>query len=351
MDAGKKPERKKYKSLIVWNLLLKRTDENHALSITEIQDMLEEYGLSAERHSISRDIQALTDLLQRDQDVAVQERDLLNYEIEYDPALHGYKVSRRPYEFDDLRLLAKCVRSSKFISPKQEAGLLSVLENFCSEAQMEELKKEVYVIGRTKTTNRYLMGYMVTIYQAIRENRKISFQYQKYTLQDRSTQVERRKGAEYIYSPFKMLINDGNYYLLAYDSYKQNLRTFRLDRMKNVKMRAEPRDGEELFAKLDLGTYTQRVFSMFHGERKQVGLRFINPLLDTVVERFGTGPETYYQPDDDRHFIVTTDIEISDQFYGWVAGFRKKAKIVSPPEVVEGFQKFLQDIQGRYESE
>lgn len=48
MDAGKKPERKKYKSLIVWNLLLKRTDENHALSITEIQDMLEEYGLSAE---------------------------------------------------------------------------------------------------------------------------------------------------------------------------------------------------------------------------------------------------------------------------------------------------------------
>lgn len=351
MDAEKKPERKKFKSLIVWNLLLKRTDENHALSITEIQDMLAEYGLSAERHSISRDIQAITDLLQQDQNVAFQERDLLNYEIEYDPALHGYKISQRPYEFDDLRLLAECIHSSKFISHKQEAGLLSVLENFCSEAQMQELQSEVYVIGRAKTANRYLMGYMVTIHQAIRENRQISFQYQKYTLQDRSAQVERRNGAAYIYSPFKMIINDGNYYLLAYDNRKQNMRTFRLDRMKGVKMLDGTREGEELFANLDLGTYTQRVFSMFSGERKQVGLRFINPLLDTVIDRFGTGAQTFYKPDDDRHFIVTTDIEISDQFYGWVAGFRKKAKIVSPPEVVEGFQNFLQDIQGRYENE
>lgn len=113
----------------------------------------------------------------------------------------------------------------------------------------------------------------------------------------------------------------------------------------------EPREGKEVFDRIDFGTYTQRVLSMFGGERKQVGIRFINPLLDTVVERFGIGAETYYKPDDDRHFIVTTDVEISDQFYGWICGFRKKAVIVSPPDVVEDFQKFLGDIQGRYESE
>ena len=105
------------------------------------------------------------------------------------------------------------------------------------------------------------------------------------------------------------------------------------------------------FRKIDMRTYTQRVFSMYGGEQKRVSMRFINPLLDTVIERFGTGAEVFYRPDDDTHFIVSADVEISDQFYGWICGFRKKAVIVSPPDVVADFQKFLGDIRGRYESE
>jgi len=346
---GHKGKGQKYKSLIVWNLLLKRTDESHALGISEIRDMLEEYGITAERHSVSRDIKDLVELLNKDQEVLIEERDLLNYEVEYDAALHGYKVVRRPYEFDDLRLLAECVRASKFISKRQEESLLTAIEGMCSEHQVKELQNEVYLIGRTKTTNKYIMGSMVTINQAIRENRKITFKYQKYTLKDRSQQVERRKGAAYVYSPFKLLINDGNYYLLAYDSKKQDMRTFRLDRMKEVAMLNEPRDGESVFSKIDMRTYTQRVFSMFGGEEKRVSIRFVNSLLDSVVERFGFGAETFYVPDGEKHFVITTDIEISDQFYGWICGFRKKAVIVSPPDVVADFQNFLDDIYGRYE--
>ena len=53
---GHKKKGQKYKSLLVWNLLLKRTDENHAAGIKEIQALLEDYGIEAERHSVSRDI-------------------------------------------------------------------------------------------------------------------------------------------------------------------------------------------------------------------------------------------------------------------------------------------------------
>ena len=55
--------------------------------------------------------------------------------------------------------------------------------------------------------------------------------------------------------------------------------------------------------------------------------------------------------DGERHFVVNTGIAISDQFFGWLCGFRKMAKIVSPPDVVDDFQRFLDDIYGRYESE
>jgi len=347
---GHKKKGQKYKSLLVWNLLLKRTDENHAAGIKEIQELLEDYGIEAERHSVSRDIKDLMELLNKDQDIMMEDRDLLNYEVEYDAQLHGYKVVRRPYEFDDLRLLAECVRASKFISQRQEESLLLAIEGLCSEHQVKELQNEVYLVGRSKTPNKWVMGSMLTINQAIRDNVKIRFKYQKYTLSDRSQQVDRRKGAEYVFSPFKLIINEGNYYLLAYDSKRKSMRTFRLDRMKEVKMKEdEVREGQAVYEQMDMRTYCLQHFGMFGGETKRVQLRFTNNLLDTMVDRFGTGANVFYIPDGDRHFIVNTEIAISDQFYGWLCGFRKMAKIVSPPDVVSDFQKFLDDIYGRYE--
>ena len=53
---GGKREGQKYKSLLVWDILLKKTDENHALQLKDIKEHLSHYGITAERHSIKRDI-------------------------------------------------------------------------------------------------------------------------------------------------------------------------------------------------------------------------------------------------------------------------------------------------------
>ena len=100
---------------------------------------------------------------------------------------------------------------------------------------------------------------------------------------------------------------------------------------------------------INMEAYTQQHFGMFSGEKKRVSLRFTNNLLDTMVDRFGTGADVSYYADGERHFVVNTEIAISDQFFGWLCGFRKMAKIVSPPSVVEAFQNFLDDIYGRYD--
>ena len=119
--------------------------------------------------------------------------------------------------------------------------------------------------------------------------------------------------------------------------------------MKGADIDDEPREGGVEFSKINMKAYTQQHFGMFSGEPKTVSLRFTNNLLDTMVDRFGTASDVFYRPDDDTHFVVTTQIAISDQFFGWLCGFRKMAKIVSPPDVVADFQKFLDDIYGRYE--
>ena len=140
-----------------------------------------------------------------------------------------------------------------------------------------------------------------------------------------------------------MLINDGNYYLLAFDDKAQDMRTYRIDRMKDVRLLPEPQEGKEVFESIDLQSYTQRVFSMFGGEKKYVTMRFANSLLDAVIDRFGTKNASYSKVDDE-HFFVSVEVELSNPFYSWLLQFGEKAKIMHPKEVADGMKTFLENI-------
>ena len=177
---------------------------------------------------------------------------------------------------------------------------------------------------------------------------KISFKYLKHTITNVNQQVERRKGDRYVVSPYKLLINDGNYYLIAFVSDKKKMRTYRIDRMKEVTRIGEPREGESEFEMMDIKTYAQQTFGMYSGKQKRVSIRFINSLLDTAVERFGT-KDAEYSMEDERHFRVNATVEISNQFYGWLLGFGKRAKLLYPMDEVENFKAYVQKIQDMYE--
>ena len=86
---------------------------------------------------------------------------------------------------------------------------------------------------------------------------------------------------------------------------------------------------------------------MFSGNRRGITLRFINPLLDTVIDRFGTKGARYSKADD-NHFFVETEIDISDQFFAWLCGFGRKARIMGPEPVIKEFQEYLDKIREMY---
>lgn len=350
-----KSENQKFKSLLVAQVLLKQTDDKHAIKTSDIISHLEEYGILAEAHSVQRDIRMLNELFEIDTDPAlnIKERERLNYYIEYDKSQHGYKVSNRPYDFDELKLLAECIHSAKFISEKQSKDLLETVYSLCSEHQEKEIKKKVYLVGRAKgkTRNDKVMRSIQKINEAIKADCQIEFQYMKYTIQDRATQVSKRNGAAYQYSPYALLINEGNYYMIAADLRGKKLYHFRVDRMKGVKLVCEERTGKDLYKNFDIENYTHRAFSMFGGEEKDVKLQFDNKLLDTVIERFGTGSDVYYGYVDDKHFIISTKVEVSSQFYSWLCGFGTMVKIISPQNVVEGYTEYLKDIADSYKVE
>lgn len=360
---GKKPNQK-VKPYVVLQYLLRNTDENHVATAMDIVAYLEECAISAERRSIYRDIEEINRVaLMLDEDCTIDEAaEMLEHDetddlklVVYDKRQKGFYVRQRKFDLNDIRLLAECVYSAKFISQGQADRLAEVVCEFVSEHQAEKIRHDAFLTDRVKTNNRQVLSNIAAINEAMSRKidgrphtpEKISFQYLKYSITDMSKQVERRHGAKYIVSPFQLLINDGNYYLLAFDDRSKAMRTYRVDRMKNVSLSGEPRAGEEAFQKIDLKTYTQRVFSMYGGEEKLVQIRFINPLLDAVVDRFGT-KDVQYSKVDDSHFCVSAKVEISDQFFGWLLGFGKKAKLIYPEEVLNSFREFMDKIRDMY---
>ena len=360
---GKKPNQK-IKPYVVLQYLLRSTDENHVATAMDIVAYLEECAISAERRSIYRDIEEINRVaLMLDEDCTIDEAaEMLEHDetddlklVVYDKRQKGFYVRQRKFDLNDIRLLAECVYSAKFISQGQADRLAEVVCEFVSEHQAEKIRHNAFLTDRVKTNNRQVLSNIAAINEAMSRKidgrphtpEKISFQYLKYSITDMSKQVERRHGAKYIVSPFQLLINDGNYYLLAFDDRSKAMRTYRVDRMKNVSLSGEPRAGEEVFQKIDLKTYTQRVFSMYGGEEKLVQIRFINPLLDAVVDRFGT-KDVQYSRVDDSHFCVSAKVEISDQFFGWLLGFGKKAKILAPSDVAEKLCNYIENISEMY---
>lgn len=347
--AGYKRPKQKFKSLLVARLLMSQADADNGVNMEDITDHLALYGIEAERRSIYRDIREFQELLELEDSIDCVERDKLNYRFEYSREHDGYIATQRPADFDELKLLAACVHSTKFITKTQAKHLLDTIQDIASANQADELKAGEFITERVKTPNTQMMRSITTINEAIRKKKQIKFQYLQYTLEDKENPKPRRKGDMYQLSPHAMLINDGNYYLLAYVEKNKKIRHYRVDRMKNVDICQEPRLGDDVFSKADFQNYTQRVFSMYSGRLETVRIRCINPLLDTMIERFGKGIQVGYAPHDERHFVVSAPVEVSPPFFGWLCGFGNRVKILSPANVVEEYHDFLVNISQMYE--
>lgn len=338
---GGKRENQKYKALLVAKYLMEFTDENHSCTANELIDYLKyEHGIEAERRSIYRDIAVL--------------RDVLGMDIEGSTG-GKYRLASCQFEQDDLRVLAECVHAARFISASKAKELVKTIGEFGSSYQSESLQQEVFLIDRVKTTQKGTFNIISTINHAMAKKldgklhapQKISFKYMKHTIDDVNSMVEKYHGKIYKVSPYRLLINDGNYYLLAFDDKAQDMRTYRIDRMKDVKLLPDSQEGKEAFEAIDLQSYTQRVFSMFGGEKQLVAMQCENHLLDSVIDRFGTKNASYSKVDDE-HFSISVEVELSNQFYSWLLQFGEKAKIMHPKEVADGMRKFLEKIITMY---
>ncbi|MCI9449686.1 MAG: WYL domain-containing protein [Clostridiales bacterium] len=356
MEGGKgRKSHQRIKPYLVLRYLWDNTDGKTTFAPSKtITAYLNSLDISAERRSIYRDIADINTVMYAvENDVSLDEaeeatEDMENRYIAYKKN-KGFYIQDRGYDADDIRLMAECVYSAKFLEEGRAKRLVDVICGLVSLDEAENIKHDAFLTDRNKTSNKQVLNNISVINDAMRNKvpRKISFTYLTHSVNDVKIQISKRGGTR-IVSPYKMLINDGNYYLLSYNSSKGAMRTYRIDRMKDVCLLDEPREGAEEFKKIDIEEYTKQTFSMYRGESCRVTIRFINRLLDTAVDRFGT-KNVLYNKDGEEHFTVSAIVSVSDQFFSWLCGFGSDAVILSPSPVIEKYKLLLKQTLSMYD--
>ena len=320
----------KSKLLYFMKIFQESTDDEHGLTMGELIDALDAYGIAAERKSIYDDIETLRAFG-------------LEIELRKEKQFRYHLVSR-DLELPELKLLVDSVQSSKFISHKKSMELIKKLEGFTSRYQAQRLSRQVFVANRVKTMNESIYYTVDFIHEAINDNKQISFRYFEWN--ENKEKVLRHGGKLYKVSPFALTINDENYYLIAYDAEAALVKHYRVDKMLNISILDDKREGSEHFTDFDLALYTQRTFSMYHGEETMISLRCSNSLAGVIIDRFGTEP-TFFKRDDGK-FDVNVKVAVSPIFLSWLMIFGDKMEVTSPENVRSELGKMAKAVAEKY---
>ena len=326
-----KSENQKSKLLHLANILLTETDEEHGLTTNELIEKLAALEIKAERKSIYSDIETLQDF---------------GLDIIQNKAKRTtYFVGSRDFELGELKLLVDAITASRFIPEKKSRDLIAKLGKLTSRNEAGKLSRQVTLSGRAKTKSNTVLYAIDTLHNAIGSNCQVEFFYTNRTPQKET--VRRNGGNPYRVSPWQLVWDDENYYLLAYDSVKGGIRNYRVDRMESVKLLEElPREGFDEFEKLDMGRYTAQTFGMFGGTPEKVVLKCEAGMANVILDRFGE--DVLLVPGNDGSFNAHVSVVVSDVFLGWLAGYGQKIVVSEPQSVKDKMVDLLQQATRAY---
>lgn len=317
--------------LYLAKIFMEETDDEHGLTIAQIIKKLNSYDVNADRKTLYLDFAELT-------------RFGLEILAEKEGRNFYYYLAEREFELPELKLLVDSVQSAKFITDKKSNQLIAKLEKLVSNYQAKQLHRQVTIAGRVKSGNEKIFYNVDMIHDAINADRQIRFRYFRWNVKK---EMELRKdGAWYEISPWRLMWDDENYYLVGYDPESDKIKHYRVDKMLEMSIMDKKRDGRKALREFNLPRYTNSLFGMFGGEQTEVTLEGRNDMVGIIIDRFGK--DIIIIPVDDTHFRTTVTVAVSHQFFGWIMALGEGIRITGPESVVRQIREEIEKLKSYY---
>ncbi len=308
--------------------LEQHSDEQHPVTTAEIRRELASKGCPVSVLTLRTDIASLIEV---GYGIAINEKEGLST---------TYSWIDRDLSTPELQILVDAVSSAKFITKEKSQDLIRKLVSLAGPSSRASLTPKILVSEHVKAPNKQILLSVQAISRAIERDRKITFKYLRYNA--KKQQVPRHQGTpqeDYIISPYATIWSSSQYYLVGYSEKRQEVNTFRIDRMTGVKQYPQKRiPAPEDFNVQD---YTDKVFWMYDGREEKVTLRCKHHLMDQVIDKFGVDVNVTGLTR--TTFDVTVPVDLSLTFYAWVFQFVREMTIVAPGHVRDAYASYLQD--------
>jgi predicted DNA-binding transcriptional regulator YafY len=182
--------------------------------------------------------------------------------------------------------------------------------------------------------------------EAILSDSEAEICYAEFSQSADSKKQGRRAESRRIVSPYQLVWDGCYYWIICRSAGLDKVCRFRTDRILSVTVLQSKRqslsdDEEQELRRLKSGVLQSDAPS------EELRIRFDNSLIEDVMDRFGE--KTAVRQESPETFYADVNVQLTEDFWGWLFGLGEKAKILSPEYAAESARSRLEKIEKLYE--
>lgn len=315
--------------IYILEYLQKYTDDEHSVSIKDIKEYLE-------KNCGFKNVSSLT--IRRD----LERLEASGKHLTVTKGAHNtsyYSLNDNGFTFNEIRFLVDSISINKFLSDSQKQKLIKKFEGMCSSSEVRKLISRIHLTD-IANPNLDLLDNLEKIHIIISEKRKINFDYGRFDTHRQVNYYSKRRNM----LPSQVVYFENRFYLKCINEDDGKVRTYRIDRMKNI------RGGDKSRKNAAIPKMNGVVLDIFEPEYfEYVSLRVKRFLLDDMLEQFGNYASFRDDADDSESVIINVRIGISQSFYRWALKYGENIEILAPQKLRDEICEKLKIISEIYE--
>lgn len=171
------------------------------------------------------------------------------------------------------------------------------------------------------------------IFHATKIHKKIQFDYRSISSQDYKTRI---------FSPYQVICQKGNWYILGFCHNSDEIRIYALSRMKNLILINESFSIPKDFL---LENYIDPGFGIWNNkiDKVKIELLFSKDVNTYILERIWHKTQECYQTEDGQVYLSFETNQLQETQH-WIMQFGSSVKVLNPPELREKIREEARKI-------
>jgi len=306
--------------LQILEILRQYPDQEHLISMPELQAILEADGFASNRRTVYRAIDTLREY---------------NYDIRYEfhKFYSGYYLV--PY-FNEAEhfILSDYLNQQTTLSNQEISTIQTKLQHLASPYHSLKRRQNIH------TSNQEILSNIKLILHAIKHSYQISFYYFDYTISKEKKYRKNKK--RYILTPYAVTSDEGKYYCVLYSEKYQSFTNYRIDKMETVRLIDQP---VETIA-FNLEEHLQTSMKMYAGKAETITIKCTTDMASIILDEFGK--QMIISEVNDDYFILSLKTAITPTLLSWLLLFYDRVTVIQPAKLKEKLLTIANEVIDTY---